>query len=56
MKLNPREEGGQVVDIPDYKMLRFKPDDKLKSNILLTDTPLTGSKSVNMETQDVGKE
>ena len=55
MKLNPREEDGQVVDIPDYKMLRFKPDDKLKSDILLTDTPLTGSKSVNMETQDMGK-
>ena len=37
MKLNPREEDGQVVDIPDYKMLRFKPDDKFKSDVLMID-------------------
>ncbi|MDE6055685.1 MAG: HU family DNA-binding protein [Lachnospiraceae bacterium] len=37
MKLNPREEDGQVVDIPDYKMLRFKPDDNFKSDVLMID-------------------
>ena len=46
MKLNPREEDGQVVDIPDYKMLRFKPDDKFKSGVLMTDSSLISFGSV----------
>lgn len=46
MKLNPREEDGQVVDIPDYKMLRFKPDDKFKSSVLMTDSSPTSFSSV----------
>ena len=46
MKLNPREENGTVVDIPDYKMLRFKPDDKFKSGVLMTDSSSTSFSSV----------
>lgn len=47
VKLNPREDDGEVVDLPDYKMLRFKPDDKFKADILLTNTPLVSFDSVN---------
>ncbi len=36
VKLNPREDDGEVIDVPDYKMLRFKPDDKFKADILMT--------------------
>lgn len=35
VKLNPREDDGEVVNISDYKMLRFKLDDKFKSNIIM---------------------
>lgn len=38
VKLNPREDNGEVVNLPDYKMLRFKPDSKLKSSVLLIDS------------------
>lgn len=37
VKLNPWEDDGEVVNLPDYKMLRFKPDDNFKSDILMTD-------------------
>lgn len=40
MKLNPREENGTVVDVPDYKMLRFKPDPKFKTSVLMPDSSL----------------
>lgn len=50
--LNPREDDGPVVNLPDYKMLRFKPDDKFKSDILLTDAPSASLESVNVETED----
>lgn len=36
VKLNPREDDGEVVCVPDYKMLRFRPDEKLKADILLS--------------------
>lgn len=47
VKLNPREDDGEVVSLPDYKMLRFKPDDKFKSDILMTDLPLESFGLVN---------
>lgn len=49
VKLNPREDDGEVIDVPDYKMLRFKPDDKFKSGILLIDASLASCKSITME-------
>lgn len=53
VKLNPREDDGPVVNLPDYNMLRFKPDAKFKSDILLTDAPLVSLKSINVETGDM---
>lgn len=38
MTFNPKEGNGTVVDVPDYKMLRFKPDSKFKSSVLMTDS------------------
>lgn len=37
VKLNPREDDGEVVNLLDYKMLRFKPDDKFKSDVFYTE-------------------
>ncbi len=52
VKLNPREDDGPVVNLPDYNILRFKPDARFKSDILLTDTPLVGFDSVHAESMD----
>lgn len=56
VKLNPREDDGPVVNLPDYNMLRFRPDAKFKSNILLTDAPLVSLKSINAEMGDMDNE
>lgn len=49
VKLNPREDDGEVVNLPDYKMLRFKPDDKFKSDILLTNISSVSTMSINVD-------
>lgn len=46
VKLKPREDNGPVIDLPDYKMLRFKPDPKFKADILMPDAP-TGKPQVS---------
>lgn len=40
VKLNPREDDGEVIDVPDYKMLRFKPAERFKADILMTSQPM----------------
>ena len=47
VKLNPREDDGEVIDVPDYKMLRFKPSDKFKADILMTDSSFVSSGVTN---------
>ena len=47
-----KEDDGEVVNLPDYKMLRFKPDDKFKSGVLMTDLSVSTFK-VNV-TEDYG--
>lgn len=55
MTFNPKEGNGTVVDVPDYKMLRFKPDSKFKSSVLMTNSPLVNfgsSDDINMDDRE----
>jgi nucleoid DNA-binding protein len=52
MTFNPKEGSGTVVDVPDYKMLRFKPDSRFKSSVLMTDSSLINYNSADDITTD----
>ena len=47
MTFNPKAGNGTIVDVPDYKMLRFKPDSNFKSSVLMTDSSLINYNSAD---------
>lgn len=43
VKLFASDDNGPVKDIPDYKVLRFVPDNTFKADILMRDQPLVSN-------------